>query len=58
MNLITAATAVATLVAEGHREADVIAAYDSLIAAGLENDTDDNSITADELDLLREQLAA
>lgn len=54
--LITATAAVETLVSEGYAQADVLAAYDSLIESGLKFDTDDNAITADELQVLRDQL--
>jgi len=51
--------AVAMLVDEGYDRADVLAAYDSLIAAGLDHVTDDdNAVTPDELDVLRAQLGA
>lgn len=57
-NLIAADTAITTLVAEGHTEADVLAVYDSLIEAGLEVPNDDSAITAAELDLMRDELSA
>ena len=55
-NLITADTAVETLIAEGYDRAAVLAAYDALIDAGLEVQNDDNAITAGDLNVLREQL--
>jgi hypothetical protein len=54
--LIAADTAVQTLVKEGYDRDDILAAYDSLIEAGLETPNDENSISAEELDILREQL--
>lgn len=59
-SIYTADDALAVLVAEGHHTNDVHAAIDSLIDAGLELDQPDDGhvISAAELDLLREQLAA
>jgi prevent-host-death family protein len=57
---ITADAAVTALVSEGHDRADVVAAIDSLINAGLDlEQPDDGTILSyGELDVLREQLAS
>ena len=57
----TATAAVETLVAEGYTRADVLAAVDSLIDAGLElnqPDEGDTVLTEDEVQVLRDQLQA
>ena len=48
--------AAATLAAEGHDEADVLAAIDSFIGSGLEYDTEANWLTDGEVDVVRDQL--
>lgn len=56
---ITAETALTTLTAEGHDRADVLAAIDSLIDAGLELDQPEQGgyvLTAGEVDVLRDHL--
>lgn len=55
-DLIPYTAAVDTLVAEGYAEADILAAYGSLIDAGPEVNNDENAITPAELDVLRDQL--
>jgi hypothetical protein len=54
----TAEQTVTTLTCEGYPEADVLAAIDSLIEAGLELDQPDDGriISAAEVDVLRAQL--
>lgn len=55
---ITAEDAINTLVSEGHDRDDAVAAFDSLIDAGLELAQPDDGcvITPEELDVLRDQL--
>ena len=56
---ITPDAAVTILTAEGHTLADVLAALDSLIAAGVDHAADDGSalLTGDDLDVVRKQLS-
>ncbi|WP_190824721.1 hypothetical protein [Saccharopolyspora pogona] len=57
---VTAEQAVTTLTAEGHDRADVVAAIDSLIVAGLElPQPDEGTVISDaEMQVLRDQLAS
>ena len=54
---INAETATLILTAEGYNAADVLAAIDSLIEAGLTVESDNETVlTDDEMDLVRDQL--
>lgn len=57
---LTTDQVVAILVSEGHEPADVVAAIDSLINAGLELDQPEEgrAFTTGEVDVLRDQLTS
>ena len=59
-NSITADQAIDTLVVEGHDRADALAAFDSLVDAGLDDQSDDGDqfwVSESDMAVLRAQLA-